>query len=179
MLAHTSTHAQALPLPMVPVNTKTAERRTLRLATISDLFTEVDRLAAADRDGRLRHTGNWSLGQALGHLAGWASTPYDGYPPSMPKPPRFVAFIFKFMKGRFLRKGLPAGIRMRGVEAGSLFTEPLSTDEGLARLRHAFERIRTTKPVHPNAVFGDMPREEVEQLNLRHAELHLGFFHPR
>jgi hypothetical protein len=24
-----------------------------------------------------------------------------------------------------------------------------------------------------------MPREEIEQLNLRHAELHLGFFHPR
>jgi DNA-binding response OmpR family regulator len=68
---------------------------------------------------------------------------------------------------------------MRGVEAGSLFTEPLSTGEGLARIRAAFERIRTTKPIHTNAMFGPMSREEVEQLNLRHAELHLGFFHPR
>ncbi len=164
---------------MPVVNTKKSNRRPLRLATINDLFAEVDRLAAAERGGQLRATGNWSLGQALGHIAGWASTPYDGYPPNMPKPPRLIAFLFKALKGRFLKKGFPAGVRMKGVEAGSLFTEPLATDEGLARLRRAFERIRTTNPIHPNAVFGNLSREEIEQLNLRHAELHLGFFHPR
>ena len=143
------------------------------------MLADAGQLAAADRDGRLEHTGNWSLGQALGHIAGWAGTPYDGYPPNMPKPPRIITFLLRALKGRFLKKGVPPGIRMRGVEAGALFKEPLSTDAGLARLRSAFTRIRTTQPIHPNVIFGDLARDEVEQMNLRHAELHMSFFHAR
>ena len=50
-----------------PVNTgKVADRRVLRFESIDQVLAEVDRLAAAERAGRLRRLGDWTLGQALG-----------------------------------------------------------------------------------------------------------------
>jgi len=54
---------------------------SLRFSNHEDLWREIDRIAAADRAGRLRRTGNWTAGQTFGHLAAWTNFPYDGYPP--------------------------------------------------------------------------------------------------
>jgi hypothetical protein len=56
-----------------PVDTaKVANRRSLRFESIDHVLAEVDRLAESRRAGRLKRLGNWTLGQALGHLATWA-----------------------------------------------------------------------------------------------------------
>ena len=44
----------------------------------------MEQLAAAEREGRLRSVGNWTLGQTLGHLAAWADYSYDGVPLKVP-----------------------------------------------------------------------------------------------
>lgn len=157
------------------MNTGKVKRRALRLATLDAMVAEAERLAAAERDGRLRRGGNWSLGQMFGHVAGWADVAYDGYPKGLPRPPWLVRMLLPMFKKRFLTKGLPAGMKMRGIEGGTKFCEPLATDEGLARLRRSAKRLGKQEPTVPNAVFGPMTREEVAELTLRHAELHLSF----
>ena len=41
--------------------------------------------------------------------------------------------------------------------------------------RRAFERLQASCPPHENILFGKLTHDEWIQMNLRHAELHLGF----
>lgn len=164
-------------MPGSTANTRQPRRRPLRFHTLSDLLIEAERLAAAEREGRLEQTGNWALGQAIAHLAGWMATAIDGPPPQLPPPPAALKLLARLFKKRFLNKPAPSGIRLPKVEGGTLFTDPVPTGAALARLREAVGRIERD-PIQPNAVLGVLTRDEVIRLNLRHAELHLGFFWP-
>ena len=150
------------------------QRRRLRFETIDDALAEAERLAAAEREGRLSRAGNWTLGQTLGHLAVWANFAFDGYPPQV-RAPLPVRLVLRLMRNRMLRQGMPAGVRIRNIPDGTVGLDDLPADEGLSRFRAAMERLRRTPPTIPNPIFGPLTHEQWIQLNLRHAELHLGF----
>ena len=158
----------------MPATTK-PQRRSLRFERVDDALTEADRLVAAERDGRLTRRGAWTLGQALGHLATWASYPFEGYPDSV-RPPAPVRIVLRLLRNRFVTRGMPAGVKMRNVPGGTLGLEVLPAEEGLRRFRAALERLRQSAPTMPNPIFGPLTHEQWIQLNLRHAELHLSFF---
>ncbi|HZW05597.1 MAG TPA: DUF1569 domain-containing protein [Phycisphaerales bacterium] len=151
-------------------------RRKLHFASIDDALRDAELIAESDRRGTLKRCGNWTAGQALGHVAGWITFALDGYPPDL-RPPWFVKVILRMMKSKYMR-GLPSGARIPKVEGGTKNTEVLSTEEGLARLRTAWQRLGKTAPTRPNPVFGQLSHDEWIALNLRHAELHQSFFVP-
>jgi hypothetical protein len=160
-----------------PIDTRKCERRKLTFKTPEDMFAEVERIVAAERAGTLRCTGNWTVGQILGHLAFWAGTAYNDYPL---KPPAWVKMILRLMgKKRFTTNPMPVGVRIPGVEGGTLGTEACGLDEGLARFNKAWERLKKEVPTRPHAIFGPLTHDEFIQGNLRHAELHLSYLHPR
>jgi hypothetical protein len=154
------------------------ERRRLRFETIDEALSEADRLATADRDGRLDRAGTWTLGQTLGHLATWADFAFDGYPESI-RAPLPIRLILRVARGRILSKGMTPGVRIRGIPGGTLGLEPLDAGEGLRRYRAALERFRHASPTRANPIFGPLTPDQWIQLNLRHAELHLSFLLPR
>ena len=161
-----------------PVNTRTAERRALRFDSINDILKDVDRIVAAERAGTLRRTGNWTVGQTLGHLAAWIEYGYNGFPPEA-HPPWLVRVIAKMLKNRILYKPMGAGMKVGRIPGGTLGIEPISTDEGARRFREALARLqRREEPKFHSPAFGPMTEDERLALNLRHAELHLGFQHP-
>ena len=153
-------------------------RRKLRFSTIDDALAEAMRLAAAEREGPLATAGKWSLGQALGHLATWANFALDGYPASV-HPPAVVRLIARLLRNRVINKGMPPGMKIGRVPGGTLGTEQIPTDVGLSRFAEAMERLRGRAPTEPNPAFGPLTHEQWINLNLRHAELHLGFFVPK
>jgi hypothetical protein len=155
------------------VDTAKVDRRTLRFESIDEALAESDRLAAAERAGRLKPLGNWTLGQALGHLAAWADYAYTGAPL---KVPFFVRWFVRLQKRKFLYGPMQAGVRIPRVEGGTLAIERLSLDDGLERFRRAMQRLKTEAPTKPSSVFGRLSHDESIALNLRHAELHLSFF---
>jgi hypothetical protein len=157
---------------------KVADRRKLRFEALDEAIRDAKSLAEAQRLGELRATGNWTLGQALGHLAFWANCAFDGYP-DMPRPPWFVRAFMPFMRNSFLNKGMPAGVHLGKVPGGTFGIDEMPTDDGLAKMRIAFDRLSQQPPTIPSLVFGQMTHEDCIKLNLRHAELHLSFFHPR
>jgi Protein of unknown function (DUF1569) len=159
-----------------PVETgKVAGRRVLRFESIDQVMAEVDRLADADRGGRLEQLGNWTLGQTLGHLACWAEYGYTGTPL---KVPFFLKWILRGRKQKFLYEPMRAGARIPGVTGGTLATEPTSLEDGLGRLRRAMERLKSEAPTSSHPIFGPLTHDEWIAINLRHAELHLGFLVP-
>lgn len=159
------------------VDTKTVVgRRTLRFESVPECLEEIARLCEAERAGRLKQLGNWTLGQTLGHLASWIEYSYTAFP--MKRPPWIVRAITKMMLGRFLNKAAPAGFRLPGAPAGTYGTEACGLDEGEARARAAYERLLRERATVPSPLFGLLPQEKLIKLHLRHAELHLSFFVP-
>jgi len=164
------------PPSSIPVDTgKVAARRLLRFETIDQAMAEVERLAEAERAGRLKRLGNWTLGQALGHLAAWTEFAYTGVPL---KVPFFIRWILRLQKRKFLYGPMRAGVRIPRVEGGTLATDAVPLEEGLGRYRRALERLKAEGPTAPSPIFGRLTHEVSIALSLRHAELHLGFFIP-
>jgi hypothetical protein len=151
---------------------KVSGRRMLRFASIEQALVEVDHLVEAERAGRLKRLGNWTLGQTLGHLAAWAEYGYTGSPL---KVPFFIKWFLRLRKRKFLYGPMRAGVKIPGVAGGTLATEPMSLDEALVRWRRVMGRLKTEAPTAPNNIFGPLTHDESIALNLRHAELHLGF----
>lgn len=161
-----------------PVDTaKVHDRRKLRFNRIEDLLAEIDRIAAADKAGNLRRSGNWTAGQTFGHLASWITYGYEGYP--FPPPPWFIRWILRLKVKQYLKDGMPAGVRIPKVDEGTYATQELPTDAGADRLRQALRRLNSGEACRfESPAFGPMSHEDRMALNLRHAELHLGFLHP-
>ncbi len=68
------------------VNTRACEFRRLRFDTYDQVWAEAQRIAGAERGGRLRCAGNWTAGQTFGHLATWIEYALDGFPPVCARP---------------------------------------------------------------------------------------------
>jgi len=155
---------------------KVTDRRTLRFASIDELLADIDRIVEADKAGKLRRTGNWTAGQAFGHLAAWLNYAYEGYPIN---PPWFIRLLIRTRKKKYLHDGMAAGVRIPGSKDGTFATEALTTDEGAARLRQALARLKSGEPPKfDSPAFGKMPCDERVAINLRHAQLHFSFLHP-
>lgn len=159
------------------IGTGPGKARELRFATLDDMLADMDQLVASERAGRLTCMGNWTPGQVFGHIATWIDFAFDGYPPDL-RPPWIVRFIVRFQKARFIKGPMPRGVRIPGIAGGTLGTEPVSLDEGAARLRRAAERLKREKPTQKNVLFGELSHEEWTSMNLRHAELHMSFLRP-
>lgn len=146
--------------------------RELRFSDLDEVIAEADRIAAAEREGRLKQIGNWSAGQIFHHLATWVDYSYDGFPPQL-NPPWIVRFIVKFQKNKFMKGPMPRGVKIPGIENGTLATEAAPLEEGLRHLRASLERLKREKPTQKSVLFGEMSHEEWILGTLRHAELHM------
>ena len=167
---------ETIPVSSTPVDTaKVAGRRMLRFESIDQMMAEVDRVVEAERAGRLKRLGNWTVGQTLGHLAAWAEYGYTGMPL---KPPFFIRWILRLRKRKFLYEPMRAGVKIPGVAGGTLATDPMPLDEALPRLQRVMERVKVEPPTAPSKIFGLLTRDEAIAINLRHAELHLSFLVP-
>ena len=160
-----------------PVDTgKVRTRRKLRFDTIDQVLAEVDRLVEAERAGKLERLGNWTLGQTLGHLACWAEYAYSGIPM---KTPLFIRWILRSRKQKFIHEPMRAGVKIPGVPGGTLATDPVPLNEALERLQRVLARLRSEPPTLVHPIFGVLSHDEWIAINLRHAELHLGFHVPK
>jgi hypothetical protein len=83
------------------------------------------------------------------------------------------------LRNRVLTKGMTAGTKVGRLPGGTVGTEIIPSNDGLGRFRAAMERLRRQCPTIDNPAFGKLTHEQWIQLNLRHAELHLGFQVPR
>lgn len=156
------------------IDTCTVKRRRLCFKSLNDLHDDLAHIERASEQGTLVVKGNWTLGQILAHLAAWIEYGWDGYP--VKPSPLFLRWILKFVLKRYLRFGLPTGLRIPGVKEGTTGQHDVPLEEGLARLRRCIERLKSGEPARfSSPAFGPMTEEDRIQFNLRHAELHLGF----
>lgn len=161
-------------------------RRPLHFGTLDDLLADARACVAAERRpaGLLRR-GNWTIGQALNHIAAWIEYPFTGYPAELVIPDDVKAQA-RAAKDRIMRAPMHPGDRLPldgpAAAAGTLATEVVPADAGLARLESAARLLQSNAPSAPTPLpdpaFGVVTHDDWTQMTLRHAELHLSFFVP-
>jgi hypothetical protein len=152
-------------------------RRWVRLQTVEDLVTEVERVTAAASAGKVRPLGNWSAAQVLWHIGKLIELSFDGFSWRYRRGPQWITSPFRFLAWRWLiRLAFRPGFQ-NPPEAAAL--EPpatISLEEAAAYLRRQIERIRSGEPmVQEAAVEGPYSHSQWMYIHLRHAELHLSF----
>jgi len=154
---------------------KVTGRRQLHFDSIDQMLADVDALVVADKAGRLKRIGNWTLGQTLNHLATWMEFAFTGSPLN---PPFFIRWLIRMKRKQFFVGPMPAGVKIPGVPGGSLGTQPAALEEALPRFCRAAERLKREAPTMPHNLFGRLSHADWQAINLRHAELHLSFLQP-
>ncbi|HEY8503594.1 MAG TPA: DUF1569 domain-containing protein [Gemmataceae bacterium] len=166
--------------PKAAVNTKAvSERREVRLDTYEDLLAEVDRVVAAEREGRLRALGNWTPGQIFQHLGRWIEFAIDGFPFRYPWWVRVPGRVLTAVSWRwFYKTALKPGFRNPG-EAKAVEPEAsVSLEEGADYLRRQVRRVLDgEKMQQPSPGGWRLSHGQWEWVQLRHAEMHLSFLH--
>jgi hypothetical protein len=155
---------------------KSVSRRALRFDSIAQCQQEIDKLCDAAVQGKLQSSGNWTAGQIFAHLAAWIEYGYQGYP--INQPPLPIRWLLRMFLPRMLKKGMSPGVRIPGVKEGTVGQDMQETLAAAERLKQAFARLANHEPApYDSPAFGPMSHEDRIRLNLRHAELHLGFLY--
>ncbi|MCC5787567.1 MAG: DUF1569 domain-containing protein [Phycisphaerales bacterium] len=152
--------------------------RKLRFETTADLVRELDELEAAQRSRGVVSTGAWSPGQNLQHVARFYKAALDGFGFTLPAP---VRFLFRLvLKPIALKRTIRGGLKIPAKARPALQPdEGASFEQGLADLRAQLGRINARERMQqPSPVLGPLSHEEWTELQLRHAELHLGKLRP-
>lgn len=148
--------------------------RKLRFSSIEDCVEEVQRIADADTAGELEATGSWTAGQVMAHVAAWIEYGYEGFP--IGPPPFFIRWILRRQLKGIFANGMSPGVRIPGVPGGTTGMEPMETQEAAKRLLAALARLGSPEDApFDSPAFGPLSDQDRVRLNLRHAELHLGF----
>ena len=157
-----------------PVNSRrVAGRRKLRYRDFGELLSDAEHLAS----GPTRSLGNWSLGQALKHLALMMEMAVDGNPFDAHWLIRLVARVL--YRRQLIHSHMSPGFQLPAAMAEQLVPEvEVSPEEGLAALRAAIARMKTQPLQEYHPLLGAMSRDEWREFHLRHAELHLSFIVP-
>lgn len=149
------------------VSTKSVEgRRTVRYGSYDELLSDAERIASSNS---VQTLGNWSPGQIFKHLADAIESSIDGSGFVLPWPIRIIFTML--MKRKYLYDSLPAGFKAPNkFQPGQI-----DAQEALDDLRKAVARMKseTDRVMHP--AFGNITREEWDQFNLRHCEMHMSF----
>ncbi len=154
------------------------KKRQLKFNTLDEMMADVRSL---NEHGYLSH-GNWTLGQACGHLANWMRYPLDGYPVA-PLPIRMIFWVMKKtvvpgMKRKILAEGFKGGM-MTAPESVPAQDE-LTDQQGVDQLQNVVDRLNAFQgELIPSPLFGEVAKPMQIQISLLHAEHHLGYLEPR
>lgn len=159
----------------MPVDTKTAERRDLRLSSMEELRSELDRIQAAHDAGTLSHTGNWSPGQVLEHLAIFMECAFEGFPSRAPFFVRWIA-IPLFKKKAVSGEPMPPGFKLPKQASFMLPGDATTFEQGMSRLRDCLARLDAgDRFTHPSPLLGKLSHEQWIRMQLGHCSMHLSF----
>lgn len=149
------------------------EHREIEFESVDAAVAEVERLASIPT----RTTGRFSFPQIVDHLAHAFDISAGTVDP--PKMPLLLRLLAPFLVNRAISKPAKPGFKLPRA-AQEFFWERNSEelDASLEHFREAFKKYRETDPLPRHPLFGNLTRQQNEQLQCRHMALHLGFVQP-
>jgi hypothetical protein len=78
-----------------------------------------------------------------------------------------------------IRRTLPSGFKLPSKTQSLLWpAEQIDAATGLQHWKESIDRYQNCE-LQPHPIFGKMTRRQHDQIQCRHAELHLSFVHPK
>ncbi len=153
---------------------KQPKRRDLQFNNLDEVVAEAERLAS----GEVSTTGQHSFGQILEHLA--RSQDMTTGKLTVPSPPWYMRLMIPLMKPMLINdKPLKPGFKLpQKSEAVFWPNQEFDVATALAHLKESIAHYKTQGPLPKHPMFGSLTRQQNDQLNCRHAALHLSFVHP-
>jgi hypothetical protein len=156
-----------------------ATRRQLNCQSLDEVAAEAQRLLTSG----YKATGNWNLSQVCQHCSQWMRYPMDGFP----KPAFPVAIILWVMKKTIGQRQRKKILASNSMPAGTptlkqtKFQPDEKTDhEAVQDLLSTIERFkRHHGEFMASPLFGEMDRQQWNQLQLIHCSHHLSFLVPQ
>ena len=149
------------------------DRRELHFDNLDQALADAEKLAS----GNFHATGSFTFGQILEHLARTLDVVTGEMPgPHVPLPMRWAA---RMMRPLILSRPMKPGFKLPTTSQSIFWPEDdVPVDQAMSHLREAIERYKAMDdfPTHP--FFGNMNRQQNDQLQCRHCELHLSFVQP-
>src|SRR5262249_17883222 len=136
--------------------------------SLHEVVEDADRLNA----GQVQAIGNWSPGQIYRHLAIAFNGSIDGLPDSFPW---YIRTMGRLLKKRILSGGMPPGLKVPPDVAKVVMPPETSTEQGLTELKAAVARLDREPRRARHPVFGEISKEEWNQIHLKHSNLHMSF----
>ena len=154
-----------------------SKKRQLHYKDFDEMLADVEAL----QSGGYVRRGNWTLGQACGHVADWMRFPMDGFP-KPPLPMRVVFWVMKMtvapgMKRKILAEGFQGGMPTAPETVPD--AEAFSDEQGIAKLRASIDRLNAwDRELIPSPLFGPMDKATLIRVSLLHGEHHFGYLEP-
>jgi len=156
----------------MPIDTRQVkDRRKVAYATLQEVLADAERLS----QGQIKALGNWSPGQIFLHLAKAFNNSIDG---SDARFPWYLCMMARLMKKKILTGAMPPGYQLPAEAGRALEPGPTSTEKGLGALRNAIARQERESKRAKHPVFGELTRDEWNQVHLQHSALHMSFLVP-
>ena len=151
--------------------------RKLDYANLDEMLADVDDLLQYGYE----RSGNWTLGQAAGHVAEWISFPMDGFP----TPPLLMRSAFRVMRVTGVAQRMAKNILADGFKPGTP-TAPVTVPDasysdqaGVARLRAVVQQLKQFDgPLQESPLFGPLDHATHVRVSLLHGAHHFGFLKP-
>ena len=140
---------------------------------MEEVISDIETLASSEHET----TGSHSFGKIVQHLATTNEMIVGNITP--PKLPWYMRMAMPFLKNGILNNPVEPGFKLPNKPMQEFFWSQSDVD-----LNEAIENFRTSVkaykdkgplPVHP--IFGKATKEQVDQLTLSHAAMHLSFVH--
>lgn len=151
------------------------KRREISFSSMEEVISDIETLASSEHET----TGSHSFGKIVQHLATTNEMIVGNITP--PKLPWYMRMAMPFLKNGILNNPVEPGFKLPNKSMQEFFWSQSDVD-----LNEAIENFRTSVkaykdkgplPVHP--IFGKATKEQVDQLTLSHAAMHLSFVHPK
>ena len=153
----------------------TAERRELAFKNLDEIVADIEQLASGD----VRTTGNHSFGQILNHLT-LSQDVSSGRVTNAPPPPFFMKLMMPLMKKMIINsKPLKPGVKLP-AKGESFFwpDQEFETASAVQAFKESTDHYKANGPLPVHPFFGKLSKSDADELNCRHAALHLSFVHP-
>ncbi len=154
-----------------------AQKRTLKIDSLDDALSDIERLIA----NGYQSAGKWNLAQSCNHLNHWIRFPVHGFP----KLGIFMGSVMWLMKitvaqrqlKSILENGFTDGVPTLGFTISSASSE--EDAKSFDELKQSVAEFVNFKGNYfPSPLFGNMDKDKWHRLQLRHFEHHLSFLIP-
>ena len=149
-------------------------RRELAFSNFEEITKDINDLISSES----RTTGNHSFGKIIQHLAITNNLAVGKLkPPSIPLP---MQEMIPSIKDSVLNGPAEPGFQLPSAEMQSFFwpEEEIEPEIALENFKESVARYEADGPLPEHPIFGTATKQQVHNLLVSHASMHLSFVHP-